>query len=87
VRNYKYLWFLTLSMMACTGCSRAPAIEIIGSFLPSWMFCIAAAVVVTGVTRWQLVRRDLERNIPALAILYPSLAVALSCIFWLILFS
>jgi hypothetical protein len=50
------------------------------------MFCIAAAVIATGVVRWQLARR-LEQKIPALALFYPSLAIALACFFWLMLFS
>jgi len=51
------------------------------------MFCIAAAVIATGLLRWQLARRRLEHKIPALALFYPSLAIALACFFWLTLFS
>ena len=74
-------------LLVCTGCRRAPSIDIIGSFLPSWMFCIAAAVIATGLLRWQLARHRLEHKIPALALFYPSLAIALACFFWLTLFS
>ena len=87
MRKYKAIWLLCLPLLVGTGCRRAPSIDIIGSFLPSWMFCIAAAVIATGVVRWQLVRRSLEQKIPALVIFYPSLAVALACFFWLILFA
>ncbi len=85
--NHKTNWLLWLSLLACTGCGRAPSIEIIGSFLPSWMFCIAAAVLATGLVRWQMVRRDIEQKIPALVVFYPSVAVAFACSFWLILFA
>jgi hypothetical protein len=51
------------------------------------MFCIAAAVIATGMVRWQLIRRGLEQKIPARVIFYPSLAVAFACILWLILFA
>jgi len=87
VRKYNHVWLLCLQMLACTGCSRAPSIDIIGSFLPSWMFCIAGAVITTGILRWQLIHRNLERKIPARVVFYPSLAIAFACIFWLILFS
>jgi len=86
VRRTINIWLLCQLLVVCTGCRRAPSIDIIGSFLPSWMFCIAAAVIATGVVRWQLARR-LEQKIPALALFYPSLAIALACFFWLMLFS
>lgn len=87
MRRYIKLSLLCLPWLVCTGCRRAPSIDIIGSFLPSWMFCIAGGIITTGVVRWQLVRRNLEEKIPALVIFYPSLAVALACVFWLTLFS
>ncbi len=80
-------WLLCLSWIGCSGCSRAPSIEILGSFLPSWMFCIVAAIIATGILRWQLARRELEKNIPLLAIFYPSVVVTLTCLLWLILFA
>jgi len=87
VRKYNHVWLLCLPLLLCTGCRHAPSIDIIGSFLPSWMFCIAAAVIATGMVRWQLIRRGLEQKIPARVIFYPSLAVAFACILWLILFA
>jgi hypothetical protein len=51
------------------------------------MFCIVGAIIVTGILRWQLARRELEKYIPALAVFYPSVTVLLSCLFWLILFA
>jgi hypothetical protein len=80
-------WLVCLSLFGSSGCSRAPSIEILGTFMPSWIFCIVAAIVVTGLLRWQLARRDLEKHIPALAVFYPSMVVALACLLWLILFA
>jgi hypothetical protein len=51
------------------------------------MFCIVGAIIVTGILRWQLERRELEKHLPALAVFYPSVTVLLSCLFWLILFA
>jgi hypothetical protein len=51
------------------------------------MFCIVAAIAVTSLLRRQLARRDLEKKIPALAVFYPSVVVALTCLLWLILFA
>ena len=85
--KHKTYWFIGPLVIGCNGCSRSPSIEILGSFLPSWMFCIVGAIIVTGILRWQLERRELEKHLPALAVFYPSVTVLLSCLFWLILFA
>jgi hypothetical protein len=87
VLEHRIYWLVCLSSLGSSGCSRAPSIEILGTFLPSWMFCVVAAIVATGLLRWQLARRDLEKRIPALAVFYPSVVVALTCLLWLILFA
>ena len=84
---FRKKWFLLLPMMVCTGCSRAPSVEVIGSFFPAWMFCIITSLVVTGLIRTELARRGLEQKISPLIVFYPSLAVAISCLVWLTLFS
>jgi hypothetical protein len=73
--------------MACTGCSRAPSLEFVGTFFPAWMLCILAAVVVTGLVRVALVRLGLEQKLGPLVVFYPSLTTALSCLLWLIFYS
>src|SRR5271157_5538120 len=78
---------LCLAVMGSTGCSRAPSVEVIGSFFPAWMFCIVAALISTDLIRLELVRRGLEKKLGPLIVLYPSIAVAISCLLWLILFA
>ena len=34
VHEFRNTWLLCLAVMGCSGCSRAPSIEIIGSFFP-----------------------------------------------------
>jgi hypothetical protein len=85
--NKRYWLLLCLLLLGCSGCSRAPSIEIVGSFLPSWMFCLVASIIATGLLRWQLARRGLEKTIPALSVFYPSVVVMLTCLWWLILFA
>jgi len=76
-----------LTMIGCSGCSRAPSIEVIGSFFPAWMFCIIVALIITGLIRLELVRRGLEHKLGPLIVLYPGIAVAITCSLWLILFA
>jgi hypothetical protein len=73
-------------MLCAVGCSRAPSINVAGSFLPSWMLCLGLGVVVSALTRWQLMRRKLEQRVMPLVIFYPSLVVATACLLWLLLF-
>jgi hypothetical protein len=72
--------------LLCAGCGRAPAVDILGSFLPAWMICLIIAVLLTGILRILLLRRQLEQAIEPVALFYPSVVVLLSCLLWLIFF-
>jgi YtcA family len=87
VRKFGKICLTCLVMMSCAGCSRAPSIEVIGSFFPGWMFCIVGALGLTGLIRTALVRREMEPKLGPLVVFYPGLAVALSCLLWLVFFS
>jgi hypothetical protein len=73
--------------LLCTGCGRAPSIDIIGSFFPVWMLCLASAVVLACILRIVLLRLQFESEIGPVALFYPSVVVFLSCLLWLIFFS
>jgi len=87
VREFRKTWLPCLALMGSTGCSRGPSIEFIGTFFPVWMFCILAGITITGLIRAGLVRWRLEQKLGPLIVFYPSLAVAFSCLLWLIFFS
>jgi hypothetical protein len=69
-----------------TGCARAPAVDIVGSFFPAWMICLTIAVVLTFVVRYLLVRLRIESEVGPLALFYPSLLTLLTCTLWLAYF-
>ena len=69
-----------------TGCARAPAVDVIGSFFPAWMICLTIAIVLTFVVRAILVRVHLETEVGPLALFYPSLLTLLTCTIWLVWF-
>jgi len=81
-----------LATLACAvsltlaGCVHAPSVEIVGSFFPVWMICLTAAVILTFVARKQLVHYQLESHVGPVALFYPSMVIALSCLLWLLLF-
>ena len=86
-REFRKTGLSCLALMGLSGCSRGPSIEFIGTFFPVWMFCIVAALAITGLIRAALVRWGLEQRLGPLVVVYPSLAVAFSCLLWLIFFS
>ena len=87
MREFEKTWLLCLAATGCGGCSRAPSAEVVGTFLPAWMFCIAGALVLTGLIRLELVRRGLEKKLGPLVLFYPSVAIAICCLLWLIFFA
>ena len=87
MREFRKTWLPCLALIGCSGCSRAPSIEFIGTFFPVWMVCILAALAITGLIRAGLVRLGLEQKLGPLVVFYPSLMVAISCLLWLVSFS
>ena len=69
-----------------TGCSRAPSVDIVGSFFPVWMVCLTIAVIIVACLRWLLLRLRLETEVGPLALFYPSALVLVTCLLWLIFF-
>ena len=39
---------LPLTLTLCTSCSRAPSFEVLGSFFPAWLVCLALGLVLTA---------------------------------------
>lgn len=78
----------TALMTACliAGCARVPSIDVDGSFLPSWMLCIAAGVLVALAAHAYVLRRKLQQRVAPSVLFYPALAVSVACLLWLLLF-
>jgi len=80
------VWGCTPILAACllTGCGRAPSFDILGSFFPAWLVCLAVSVVLTAAARWLLVRLNIAIALPVLT--YPSLVALFSFAIWFALF-
>jgi hypothetical protein len=72
--------------LLCSGCGRAPAFDVIGSFFPVWMVCLVISIVLTSILRLVLLRRQLEPAIEPVVLFYPCVVILLSCLLWLIFF-
>jgi len=80
------LGFVAATCALSTGCGRAPAIDIVGSFFPAWMICLTAGVILAFVVRYFLLRYRLETEVGPLALFYPCAVILFTSLLWLIIF-
>jgi hypothetical protein len=81
-KNYR-VWMATSALTLLAGCSRAPAVDVEGSFFPAWIICLTIAVVLTFVIRYGLLRLRLESEVGPLVLFYPSLLTLLTIVLWM----
>jgi len=72
------------ALLLLAGCSRAPSVDVLGSFFPGWLVCLTAAIVLAALVRLALLRLRLRFAFPVLV--YPSLAALFTFVLWLIFF-
>ena len=84
VRTKKWCYLTPVGLL--TGCSLSPSIPVIGTYYPSWLFCIIASVILTMMTRKIASRRQwkVQPNFPA--VIYTALFALYAMLFWLIFF-
>ena len=69
-----------------TGCSAAPAQDLLGSFFPAWMLCAAIGVAAAAAIRIVLTAARIAESIPVPSLTYIVLAVAMTLLVWLLWF-
>ena len=72
-----------LAPLLLTGCGRAPAFDVLGSFFPAWLACLAVGIVLAVICR-ALLQSHVEIAFPVLV--YPSLTAIFTFTLWLALF-
>jgi YtcA family len=82
-RSAKHAW-ASLSALLLGSCSRAPSVDVLGSFFPAWLLCSVIAVLLTILVRILLQRYRVKVAVPVLV--YPSLAASFTFLLWLIFF-
>jgi hypothetical protein len=82
---------LTVACVSLTftsaGCSRAPSLNILGSFFPAWILCGVVGILLTVVARILFVRANFEKELSPLILVYPCLAAFFTFSLWLMFFS
>jgi hypothetical protein len=75
---------LILAALFLTSCGRAPSFDLLGSFFPAWLACLALGLTLTAAARWVFGRAHIAIALPVLT--YPSLTALFSFTLWLALF-
>ena len=75
---------LLLVGMLSTSCSRAPSFDILGSFFPAWLLCLALGLLLTVAAGWLLLRVGVVLALSTLT--YPSLTALVTFAIWLAFF-
>jgi hypothetical protein len=83
IRSFKHE-LVAFALLQLTGCSRAPSVDVLGSFFPAWLVCFSAAVLLTALSRLVLLRFHMNVELPVLV--YPSLTALFTFALWLIFF-
>lgn len=78
---------MALLATALSGCGRAPTFNILGSFFPSWLICLAIGIILAVIANRVFARFALDKEILWPIVVYPCLALLFACALWLILFS
>jgi YtcA family len=86
LRDSRLVRLLPLLLVAplLSSCSRAPSVDVLGSFFPAWLVCFIVAIVLTALVRLALLRLRMKAALPLLV--YPSLAALFTFLLWLIFF-
>ena len=86
LRESRCVRLLPLLLVAplLSSCSRAPSVDVLGSFFPAWLVCFIVAIVLTALVRLALLRLRVKAALPLLV--YPSFAALFTFLLWLIFF-
>ena len=69
---------------AASGCD--PVMNVFGSFFPAWVICTIVGIVFALALRVLLAAVGLETHLGPLAVVYPSLALLLTMLAWLVFY-
>ena len=86
LRDSRFVRLLPLMLVAplLSSCSRAPSVEVLGSFFPAWLVCFIVSIVLTSLVRLLVMRLRFKVALPMLV--YPSLTALFTFLLWLIFF-
>ena len=84
IRSARRVLGFLLPVPLLVGCSRAPSVEVLGSFFPAWLVCFIVAIMLTALFRLLVMRLHVKVALPMLV--YPSLTGFFTFVLWLVFF-
>jgi len=69
-----------------TGCRGIPSINLMGTFFPAWMLCVAIGLLGALVLRRVFVQTEIEPHLGPLPVVYLCLWVVITLTSWLFIF-
>jgi hypothetical protein len=73
-------------VMAVSGCSHSPTMDLLGSYFPAWMLCAALGVVAAVIIRQLLAVAGIAEYVVVPLLTYAGLAVFVTLLVWLFWF-
>jgi YtcA family len=77
---------ILIGLIFLTGCRGAPSINLLGSFFPGWMLCMALGAVGTFIFRQIFVRTEIEPHLGPRWLVYFCLWLLITLTTWLFFF-
>lgn len=73
-------------VMAVSGCSHSPTMDLLGSYFPAWMLCTVIGIVAAIIIRQILAVARINDYVVAPLLTYAGLAVSVTLLAWLLWF-
>ena len=77
---------LLIAAISLVSCQRAPSIDVLGSFFPAWLICLALGILLAAGTRFLLLAVHLGEALSPPIVMYPCLAALFTFGLWLLFF-
>ena len=77
---------LLVGMLPLAGCQQAPSFNVLGSFFPAWLICLALGILLAAGTRFLLLAVHLGEALSPPIVMYPCLAALFTFGLWLLFF-
>ena len=84
-RYRRSLWQAAV-ILALSGCSRAPTLDLLGSYFPAWMLCAVAGILAAVIIRQILVLVGIHEYVIVPVLTYAGFAVSAALLLWLFWF-
>ena len=86
VRRFWISLVTSLVTLTASGCSGPPVFNVLGSYFPSWLVCLAISIGLTLLAHWFVTTRKLGGELWPLSIVYSALLCFFCCTLWLVFF-